>query len=92
MLTFVDMFPPLCNRFKVQIVDRDPVMNDVIGTHFIDLNQIMDAGHDGEGSDFIFCSCGTSNLSMNKYLILNCEVVMPKLLLPDIVHSGPSTV
>lgn len=43
------MFPPLCNRIKIQICDSDPIKDDPIGTHFIELSQIMDPGGDTEG-------------------------------------------
>ena len=49
VITFDDMFPPLCNRIKVQLCDRDAIKDDVIGTHFIDLAQIMDPGGDTQG-------------------------------------------
>ena len=43
------MFPPLCNRIKIQLFDSDAVNDDVIATHFIELPQIMDPGGDVEG-------------------------------------------
>ncbi|ELU05062.1 hypothetical protein CAPTEDRAFT_184805 [Capitella teleta] len=49
ILTFTDMFPPLCNRIKIQICDSDPIKDDPIGTHFIELSQIMDPGGDTDG-------------------------------------------
>ncbi len=44
------MFPPLCNRIKIQLFDSDAVNDDVIATHFIELAQIMDPGGDVEGT------------------------------------------
>jgi len=45
------MFPPLCNRIKIQLVDEDAVSNETVATHFIELSQIMDPGSaDGEGT------------------------------------------
>ncbi|CAH0716714.1 unnamed protein product, partial [Brenthis ino] len=44
-IVFTEMFPPLCQRIKIQLRDNDPVHPSVIGTHFIDLKTIS---HDGE--------------------------------------------
>ena len=52
-LTFVDMFPPLCNRIKIQLYDSDAMSDECIATHFIELPQIMDPGGDIEGNSFI---------------------------------------
>ncbi|KAG5866595.1 hypothetical protein JTB14_013114 [Gonioctena quinquepunctata] len=41
------MFPPLCQRIKVQLRDNDPVKPTVIGTHFIDLKTISNDGEKG---------------------------------------------
>jgi len=49
ILLFTDMFPPLCNRFKIQLCDSDLTSDDVIATHFIQLAQVMDPGGDIEG-------------------------------------------
>ena len=43
------MFPPLCNRIKVQLCDNDVTTDEVIATHYIELAQIMDSGSDNEG-------------------------------------------
>ncbi|XP_078093137.1 fer-1-like protein 4 isoform X2 [Mustelus asterias] len=43
-ITFVEMFPPLARRIKIQVID-DAKINDVaVATHFINLQQISDAG------------------------------------------------
>ncbi|XP_078391487.1 fer-1-like protein 4 isoform X2 [Cetorhinus maximus] len=43
-ITFVEMFPSLARRIKVQVID-DAKINDVaVATHFINLQQISDAG------------------------------------------------
>jgi len=59
-LVFTEMFPPLCQRIKLQLRDNDPVNNTVIGTHFnpvnntvigthfIDLKNISNDGEKGE--------------------------------------------
>nr|CAD7405425.1 unnamed protein product [Timema poppensis] len=47
-LVFTEMFPPLCQRIKIQLRDNDPVNNTVIGTHFIDLKTISNDGEKGE--------------------------------------------
>ncbi|XP_073975608.1 otoferlin-like isoform X1 [Rhodnius prolixus] len=43
---FTEMFPPLCQRIKLQIRDSDPV-NTVIATHFFDLKTISNDGEKG---------------------------------------------
>nr|CAD7397051.1 unnamed protein product [Timema cristinae] len=48
-LVFTEMFPPLCQRIKIQLRDNDPVNNTVIGTHFIDLKTISNDGEKGLG-------------------------------------------
>jgi len=50
VLLFLDMFPPLCNRIKIQLCDSDITSDEVIATHFIQLAQIMDPGGDSEGN------------------------------------------
>jgi len=55
VITFDEMFPPLCNRIKVQLCDHNPIKDDIIGTHFIDLAQIMDPGGDSEGEGQSLC-------------------------------------
>ncbi len=58
VLNFVDMFPPLSNRIRVQLCDSDIGKDDSIGTHFIELSQIMDPGAgDAEGKTVSFASC-----------------------------------
>ena len=49
-IVFTEMFPPLCRRIKVQLRDTNTggVLDDVIGTHFIDLAQISNEGEKGE--------------------------------------------
>lgn len=47
-LVFTEMFPPLCQRIKLQLRDNDPVNNTIIGTHFIDLKNISNDGEKGE--------------------------------------------
>ncbi|KAK5642921.1 hypothetical protein RI129_009088 [Pyrocoelia pectoralis] len=46
-LVFTEMFPPLCQRIKIQLRDNDPVNPKVIGTHFIDLKEISNDGEKG---------------------------------------------
>ena len=50
VLIFTDMFPPLCNRIKIQLCDSDLTGEDAIATHFIQLSHIMDPGGDTEGT------------------------------------------
>lgn len=47
-LVFTEMFPPLCQRIKLQLRDNDPVKPTVIGTYFIDLKNIANDGEKGE--------------------------------------------
>ncbi|CAK1588293.1 unnamed protein product [Parnassius mnemosyne] len=46
-IVFTEMFPPLCQRIKIQLRDNDPVHPNVIGTHFIDLKTISNDGERG---------------------------------------------
>nr|CAH7741241.1 unnamed protein product [Callosobruchus chinensis] len=46
-LVFSEMFPPLCQRIKIQLRDDDPVKPTVIGTHFVDLKTISNDGEKG---------------------------------------------
>ncbi|GAB0097051.1 hypothetical protein DMENIID0001_126430 [Sergentomyia squamirostris] len=46
-LVFTEMFPPLCQRIKVQLRDADPVKPSIIGTHYIDLKHISNDGEKG---------------------------------------------
>ena len=62
----MDMFPPLCNRIKIQLVDSDVTRDDPIGTHFIELPQIMDPGGDSEGNLY------QTNNTHYSYTILSC--------------------
>lgn len=49
-IVFTEMFPPLCQRIKIQLRDNDPVHPNVIGTHFIDLKSISNDGERGKQS------------------------------------------
>nr|XP_021208193.1 otoferlin isoform X3 [Bombyx mori] len=49
-IIFTEMFPPLCQRIKVQLRDNAPVHPNIIGTHFIDLKTIS---NDGERAGFL---------------------------------------
>ncbi|XP_065213777.1 otoferlin-like isoform X2 [Planococcus citri] len=46
-IVFYEMFPPLCQRIKIQLRDNDPVNSNVIGTHFVDLKEISNDGEKG---------------------------------------------
>ena len=52
VIRFFDMLPPLCNRIMVQLRDKEPVGDDTIATHFIELSQIMDPSGNTEGTRF----------------------------------------
>ena len=47
-IVFTEMFPPLCQRIKIQLRESDAVGDTVIGTHFVDLGQISHDGDKGE--------------------------------------------
>ena len=42
------MFPPLCQRIKIQLRESDAVGDTVIGTHFLDLSSISNDGDKGK--------------------------------------------
>ncbi|KAL3275045.1 hypothetical protein HHI36_019817, partial [Cryptolaemus montrouzieri] len=46
-IVFTEMFPPLCQRIKIQLRDNDPIKPQVIGTYFIDLKTISNDGEKG---------------------------------------------
>ncbi|XP_065364288.1 otoferlin-like [Calliphora vicina] len=46
-LVFTEMFPPLCQRIKIQLRDADPMKPSIIGTHYIDLKQTSNDGEKG---------------------------------------------
>ncbi|CAH1774769.1 unnamed protein product [Owenia fusiformis] len=46
-LVFTDMFPPLCNRMRIDLCDSDAMMDDTIATHFLDLEKMSNDGNDG---------------------------------------------
>lgn len=46
-IVFTDMFPPLCQRVKIQLKDNNPVHPNIIGTHYIDLKTISNDGERG---------------------------------------------
>ncbi|GAB6022296.1 hypothetical protein CHUAL_006419 [Chamberlinius hualienensis] len=46
-IVFTDMFPPLCQRIKIQLRDNDSVNESVIGTHYIELSKISNDGEKG---------------------------------------------
>ncbi|GIY69883.1 otoferlin [Caerostris darwini] len=46
-IVFTEMFPPLCQRIKIQLRDNDPVNDAVIGTHFVELSKISNEGEKG---------------------------------------------
>ncbi|XP_077991695.1 otoferlin-like [Glandiceps talaboti] len=46
-IVFTEMFPPLCRRMKIELRDKDSVIDDIIGTHFIDLSRISNEGECG---------------------------------------------
>ncbi|XP_025413884.1 otoferlin-like isoform X4 [Sipha flava] len=74
-IVFSEMFPPLCQRIKIQLKDNDPV-NTIIGTHFIDLKSISNDGERGFpptfGPTFIHMYGSTRDYSiLDKHATLN---------------------
>ncbi|XP_050432533.1 otoferlin-like isoform X3 [Adelges cooleyi] len=74
-IVFSDMFPPLCQRIKIQLRDNDPV-NTIIGTHFVDLKTISNDGEKGFpptfGPTFIHMYGSTRDYSiLDKHATLN---------------------
>ncbi|KAG4068681.1 hypothetical protein HA402_002372 [Bradysia odoriphaga] len=67
-LVFTEMFPPLCQRIKIQLRDADPVKPSIIGTHYIDLKQISNDGEKGflptYGPSFIHLYGSTRDYSL----------------------------
>jgi len=49
LITFTEFFPPLCKRIKIQLKDSDISANEVIGTHFLDLDEISNSGAKNKG-------------------------------------------
>lgn len=54
-IVFTEMFPPLCQRIKLQLRDNVPVNPNVIGTHFIDLKTISNDGDRGKNLNEVIC-------------------------------------
>ncbi|CRK93099.1 CLUMA_CG006578, isoform A [Clunio marinus] len=67
-LIFTEMFPPLCQRIKIQLRDADPMKPAIIGTHYIDLKQISNDGEKGflptYGPSFIHLYGSTRDYSL----------------------------
>ncbi|KFU83518.1 Fer-1-like 4, partial [Chaetura pelagica] len=51
-ISFIEMFPPLARKIKVQVLDDANVGDVAIATHFIDLQQISDPGRNGFNPTF----------------------------------------
>ncbi|KAH0619024.1 hypothetical protein JD844_018627 [Phrynosoma platyrhinos] len=46
-ISFIEMFPPLVRKIKVQMLDDANIGDVALATHFIDLQQISDPGRNG---------------------------------------------
>ncbi|NXO02474.1 FR1L4 protein, partial [Rhinopomastus cyanomelas] len=46
-ISFIEMFPPLARKMKVQVLDDANVGDVAIATHYVDLQQISDPGRNG---------------------------------------------
>lgn len=79
-LTFIDIFPPLCNRIKVQLCDKDVTSDETISTHFIELAQIMDPTSDSDGKLYGFGFTGTEHNLRNEFSnFFKCCFILLKL-------------
>lgn len=47
-ISFIEMFPPLAKKIKIQVLDDANVGDIAIATHYIDLQQISAPGRNGE--------------------------------------------
>ena len=73
-IVFTEMFPPLCQRIKIQLKESDAVGDAVIGTHFLDLSSISNDGD--KGTTFIVFENHSKKLILQK-----CERSELRLLL-----------
>ncbi|KFP81979.1 Fer-1-like 4, partial [Apaloderma vittatum] len=51
-ISFIEMFPPLARKIKVQVLDDANVGDVAIATHYLDLQQISDPGRNGFNPTF----------------------------------------
>uniref|UniRef100_A0A670IJH9 C2 domain-containing protein n=1 Tax=Podarcis muralis TaxID=64176 RepID=A0A670IJH9_PODMU len=51
-ISFIEMFPPLVRKIKVQMLDDANIGDVALATHFIDLQQISDPGRNGFNPTF----------------------------------------
>ncbi|KAF7238941.1 Fer-1-like protein 4 [Varanus komodoensis] len=51
-ISFIEMFPPLVRKIKVQLLDDANIGDVALATHFIDLQQISDPGRNGFNPTF----------------------------------------
>ncbi|NWR56648.1 FR1L4 protein, partial [Bucorvus abyssinicus] len=51
-ISFIEMFPPLARKIKVQVLDDANVGDVAIATHYVDLQQISDPGRNGFNPTF----------------------------------------
>ena len=47
-IVFTEMFPPLCQRIKIQLRESATVGDAVVGTHYLDLSSISNDGDKGK--------------------------------------------
>nr|XP_015213167.1 PREDICTED: otoferlin-like [Lepisosteus oculatus] len=47
-VTFMQLFPVLCRRIKIQVQDNSNISDTILASHFINLKQISDDGPEGE--------------------------------------------
>ena len=47
-IVFTEMFPPLCQRIKIQLKESAATGDAVVGTHYLDLSSISNDGDKGK--------------------------------------------
>ncbi|XP_076320149.1 otoferlin-like isoform X2 [Tachypleus tridentatus] len=67
-IVFTEMFPPLCQRMKIQVRDSDTVNDTVLGTQYIELSKISNEGENGFlptfGPSFVYLYGSTREYSL----------------------------
>ena len=90
-IVFTEMFPPLCQRIKIQLRESATVGDAVVGTHYLDLSSISNDGDKGKLLFFkkiVYCGHLTSFWTYRKFLF-EPEVKLQHFLdLSSILNDG----
>ena len=85
------MFPPLCQRIKIQLRESATVGDAVVGTHYLDLSSISNDGDKGKlllFKNIVYCGHLTSFWTYRKFLF-EPEVKLSLFLnLSSILNDG----